>query len=331
MSVKTAEPSEKTLSKKKFNFGQFYGKYGIFIILAVIFAASAIMVPGFFSKYNLTSVMLSIACTTVLALGATFVIILGNINIAYGSELAFIGCIACMVDVATGSVVLALLAALAIGLVLGALTGFVITKFNIPAFIMTLALTEAARGGAVLVTGGKTISGLSDPFRFLGQGYVGPVPMAIIILVIAFTVMWIILNKTPFGRYLYAVGGNAKAAEASGIDPKRVVLKAYILDGVLVGISSVVLMSRLNSGVPSAAVSYEMDAITAVVVGGTSMSGGSGTLFGTIVGAIIVGIINNVQTLMGVDSNMQKIVKGCIIVAAVIIDVVTKNSAKKAR
>lgn len=331
MSVKTVETAAKTAKKKAFNFGQFYGKYGIFIILAVIFIAASVAVPGFFSEYNLTSVLLSIACTTVLALGATFVIILGNINIAYGSELAFIGCIACMVDVATGSVVLALLAALAIGLVLGALTGFVITKFNIPAFIMTLALTEAARGGAVLVTGGKTISGLSDPFRFLGQGYVGPIPMAIIILVIAFIIMWIILNKTPFGRYLYAVGGNAKAAEASGISPKRVILKAYILDGILVGISSVVLMSRLNSGVPGAAVSYEMDAITAVVVGGTSMSGGSGTLFGTIVGAIIVGIINNVQTLMGVDSNMQKIVKGCIIVAAVIIDVVTKNSAKKAR
>lgn len=331
MSVKTVETAAKTAKKKAFNFGQFYGKYGIFIILAVIFIAASVAVPGFFSEYNLTSVLLSIACTTVLALGATFVIILGNINIAYGSELAFIGCIACMVDVATDSVVLALLAALAIGLVLGALTGFVITKFNIPAFIMTLALTEAARGGAVLVTGGKTISGLSDPFRFLGQGYVGPIPMAIIILVIAFIIMWIILNKTPFGRYLYAVGGNAKAAEASGISPKRVILKAYILDGILVGISSVVLMSRLNSGVPGAAVSYEMDAITAVVVGGTSMSGGSGTLFGTIVGAIIVGIINNVQTLMGVDSNMQKIVKGCIIVAAVIIDVVTKNSAKKAR
>ncbi len=331
MSVKTVETTAKAANKKTFNFGQFYGKYGIFIILAVIFAVAAVAVPGFFSKYNLTNVLLSIACTTVLALGATFVIILGNINIAYGSELAFIGCIACMVDVATGSMPLALLAALAIGLLLGTLTGFVITRFNIPAFIMTLALTEAARGGAVLVTGGKTISGLSDSFRFLGQGYVGPVPMAVIILILAFIVMWVILNKTPFGRYLYAVGGNAKAAEASGISPKQVVLKAYILDGLLVGISSVLLMSRLNSGVPGAGVSYEMDAITAVVVGGTSMSGGSGTLFGTIVGAVIVGIINNVQTLMGVDSNMQKIVKGCIIVAAVIIDVVTKNSAKKAR
>ena len=144
-------------------------------------------------------------------------------------------------------------------------------------------------------------------------------------------ILWVILNKTPYGRYIYAVGGNSKAAEASGISPKSVTFKAYLLDGALVGVGSLLLMGRLNSGVPGAGLSYEMDAITAVIVGGTSMSGGSGTLLGTLVGAIIVGIINNVQTLMGVDSNIQKIVKGVIIVGAVIIDVVTKNSAKKAR
>lgn len=316
---------------KKFNFGKFYGKYGIFLIFVVIFAIASVAVPGFLSQYNLKNVLLSIACTTVLAFGATFVIILGHINIAYGSEIALIGCIACMVDVATGSVWLAIAVALLIGLVLGAVTGFIITKFSIPAFIMTLALTEAARGGAVLVTGGNTISGISSGFAAMGQGYVGPIPIAVLILLFCFAVMWVILNKTPYGRYIYAVGGNAKAAEASGINPKMVTFKAYLLDGVLVGVGSLLLMGRLNSGVPGAGLSYEMDAITAVVVGGTSMSGGSGTLFGTLVGAIIVGIINNVQTLLGVDSNIQRIVKGVIIVAAVIIDVVTKNSAKKAR
>lgn len=165
----------------------------------------------------------------------------------------------------------------------------------------------------------------------MGQGYVGPIPMAVIILLICFAIMWIILNKTPYGRCIYAVGGNSKAAEASGISPKAVTFKAYLFDGALVGVGSLLLMGRLNSGVPGAGLSYEMDAITAVIVGGTAMSGGSGTLGGTLVGAVIVGIINNVQTLMGVDSNIQKIVKDVIIVGAVIIDVVTKNSAKKAR
>lgn len=316
---------------KKFNFGQFYGKFGILIILVALFLVSSIAVPGFFSLFNLTNILLAIACTTILALGATFVIILGHINIAYGSELAFIGCVSCMVNAKTGNVLLAIIVALALGIVLGSLCGFIITKFAIPAFIMTLALTEAARGLAVKVTGGQTISGLSKSFTFLGQGYVGPIPMAIIILALCFIVCYIILNKTAFGRHVYAVGGNAKAAEASGINPKAVVFKAYLMDGILTGIASMILMARLNSGVPGAGLTYEMDAITAVVVGGTSMSGGSGTLVGTIFGAIIVGIINNVQTLLGVDSNVQRIVKGCIIVGAVIIDVVTKNSAKKAR
>lgn len=226
----------KQAEKKKFNFGQFYGKYGIALIFVVIFIAASLFVPGFLSTYNLKSILLAIACTTVLGFGATFIIILGHINIAYGSEIAFIGCIACMVDVATGSVWAAIAVALVIGVVLGALTGFIITKFSIPAFIMTLALTEAARGGAVLVTKGNTISGISSGFTFMGQGYVGPIPMAVIILLLCFAVMWVILNKTPYGRYIYAVGGNPKAAEASGISPKAVTFKAYLLDGALVGV-----------------------------------------------------------------------------------------------
>lgn len=319
------------MEKKKINIGQFYGKYGIFIILAVIFVVSSVAVSGFLSMYNIMNILLAIACTTTLALGATFIIILGNINIAYGSELAFVGCISCIVNVKTGSLFLSVAVAIIMGLALGALTGFVITKFSVPAFIMTLALTEAARGGAVLVTDGNTISNLTKSYTFMGQGYVGPIPMAIIILAAAFVIMWIILNKTPFGRYIYAVGGNSKAAEASGIKPARIIFIAYLIDGVLVGVASLLLMARLNSGVPGAGLTYEMDAITAVIVGGTSMSGGSGTLFGTIVGAVIVGIINNVQTLIGVDSNVQRVVKGCIIVLAVIIDVISKKSMKKSR
>lgn len=318
-------------TKKKFSVGAFYSKFGIFIILVFLFAISAVFVPNFASMRNLTNIMLAIACTTVLAFGGTFVIILGHINIAYGSQIAFIGCAAVLVNVATGSVWLSIPVALALGLILGIISGFFITKFNTPAFIMTLALTEACRGGAILIAGGTTIQGMTPDFAFLGQGYVGPIPMSIIILAACFAIMWFILNKTVFGRHLYAVGGNPYAAKASGIKPQRVVMKAFMIDGLMVGVASLLLMGRLNAGVPSSGQGYEMDAITAVVVGGTSMAGGSGTLLGTLVGAIIVGIINNVQTLLGVDGNVQKIVKGAIIVGAVVIDVVTKTSAKKAR
>ena len=196
---------EAKTEKKKMNIGQLYGKFGIFFILIVLFVLSSLFVAGFLSVYNLTNVLLAIACTTTLALGATFVIILGHINIAYGSELAFIGCASCIVNVATGSVFPAIIVALLLGLAFGLFNGFVITTFSIPAFIVTLALTEAARGGAVLITGGQTISGLTPSYTFLGQGYIGGVlPMAIVILAICFVITYIILNKTPFGRYVYA-------------------------------------------------------------------------------------------------------------------------------
>lgn len=324
--------SESVKTNKKFNIGTFYTKYGIFVILAAVFIISSIAAPGMFcTPRNIMNIFLAICCTTVLSFGSTFVIILGHINISYGSEIAFVGVTSVIVNVMTGSVVLSIIVALIMGLALGAITGFFITKFSVPAFIVTLALTEACRGAAVLIAGGTTVQGMNDNYAFLGQGFVGPIPMSVIILVICFIIALFILNKTVFGRHVYAVGGNANAAKASGIKPQRVVMKAFILDGIFVGVGSLLLMGRLNAGVPSAGDGYEMDAITAVVVGGTSMAGGSGTLVGTIVGAVIVGIINNIQTLLGVDGNIQKIVKGVIIVAAVVVDVVTKSSAKKAR
>jgi inositol transport system permease protein len=304
------------------------GKNGIFFILIAIFLFSSIFVNGFFTPTNLTNVMRQIAVVTIVALGATFVIILGHINVAYGSEIALIGCVASAVMVGTGNVLLALLTAIALGTVIGSINGFVITKFGIPAFIMTLAVTTTARGAALLFTGGIPISKMGSSFLVLGQGNVGIIPVSVIILLVLFIITWIFLNKTPFGRYVYAVGGNENAAIASGIKSKQVVIKAFILDGILTGIAGVILMSRMNSGQPSAAVGYEFDAITAVVVGGTSLSGGSGSLIGTVIGAVIVGIINNVQNLLNINTQWQQVVKGVIILLAVILDVVSKHRAK---
>jgi inositol transport system permease protein len=276
----------------------------------------------------LTNVLRQITVVTILALGATFVIILGHINVAYGSEIALTGCIACAAMVATNSVPLAILAALAVGLVIGCINGYVITKFGIPAFIMTLAVTTVARGSVLLFTKGAPITGMGSQFLVIGQGNWGFMPVSVLILLILFIITWILLNKTSFGRYIFAVGGNENAAIASSIKSKVVVMKAFILDGALTAIAGVVLMSRINSGQPAAGVSYEFDAITAVVVGGTSLAGGSGTIVGTIVGAIIVGIINNVQNLLNVNTYWQQIVKGLIILFAVILDVIAKQRAK---
>lgn len=327
---------EKT--KKNFNFGKFYGKYGTFLLLVVIFLAACVFVPDFFGKDNLTNILRQIAVVTILGFGVEFVIILGHINVALGSEIALIGCVSCMVMVATQDVigpglalVVSILAALALGALIGGINGFIITKFDIPAFIMTLAVTTVARGGALLLTGGKPVSGMNEIFKGIGQGYVGPIPISVIILIVLFIVCWVILNKTRFGRHLFAVGGNANAAEASGIKSKMVVRKAFLIDGLMAAIAGVLFMSRMGTGQPSAGVSYEFDAITACVVGGTSLAGGSGTITGTLIGAIIVGIINNAQNLLGINAYWQQIVKGLIILVAVIVDVVTKRAAAKAK
>jgi inositol transport system permease protein len=323
---------EQTSTKKKFYFGTFYARYGVFLILAVAFLLSSALAPGMFcTGKNLRNVLLAVVCTTVLAFGATFVIILGHINIAYGSELAFIGVASVIANVRTGSLLLALVTAFSMGFALGALTGFLVTRLYCPSFIVTLALTEACRGAAIMLAGETTVQVTDTRFALLGQGYVGPIPMSILIMVMCFAAASFVLNQTVFGRQVYAVGGNTSAAIASGIKPKRVVMKAFILDGIFAGVASLLLMARLNAGVPSAGNGYEMDAITAVVIGGTSMSGGSGTLIGTIAGAVIVGILNNIQTLLGIDGNVQKIVKGVVIVTVVVIDIATKTSVKKTR
>lgn len=326
------------MNKQKFNFGEFYGKWGTLVILIVIFAVSSLLVPNFIKPMNLSNVLLQNAVVAMIAFSATFVIILGHINVAYGSELAFIGCISCLVMNGlqdkmppAAAAVLTVLAAMLVGVIIGAINGYVITKFAIPAFIMTLAVTTIARGGALLLTNGTPVSGMDDAFNWFGQGFIGPVPVSVVIMVVLFIISWILLNKTSFGRHLYAVGGNENAAIASGIKSKNVVRKAFIFDGLITGIAAVVFMARQASGTPAGGLQYEFDAITAVVVGGTSLAGGSGNVVGTLIGAIIVGIINNVQNLLHINTYWQQVVKGLVILIAVIIDVVTKRAASKVK
>jgi inositol transport system permease protein len=319
------------MNRKEFqeNITDFLGKNGIVFILIFIFTVCSIFVNGFFSVINLTNILRQIAVVSILALGATFVIILGHINVAYGSVIALLGTVVCAVMVKTNNLVISILIGLFIGLIIGLINGVIITTFNIPAFIMTLALTTVARGAVLLFTNANPITGMEKSFTYIGQGYIGFIPFSVILLFVLFCISWVLLNKTIFGRHLYAVGGNINASIASGIKVNHVICKAFIFDGLMCAIAGIVLMSRLNSGQPAAGVSYEFDAITAVVVGGTGLSGGYGTIGGTIIGAIIVGIINNVQNLINMNSYWQQIVKGLIILIAVILDIVLKKRKKK--
>ena len=313
---------------REMGFAAIYRKYGTFLIFVSIFVLASFLDENFLTAANLTNVLRQVVVLTLLACGVTFIIILGHIDVSLGSVVALTGTLAASVMALTGNLWLSIAVGLGVGVVVGLLNGWVVTYFKIPSFIMTLAMTTMARGAILLYTAGVPISGLGD-FSVIGQGDIGGVPISVIIMLVCVAVCWVLLNRTKFGRHVYAVGGNLKAAQALGSDTDSVIRKAFILNGVLVAIAGIVLMSRINSGQPAAGVAYEFDAITAVVVGGTSLMGGTGKITGTVVGAMIIGVINNILNLMNVSSYWQMIIKGLIIAVAVILDVKTKAAGMR--
>ena len=303
----------------------FLSKYSIFVILAVAFLISSLLNPNFLSAANLTNILRQNSIIAILAFGETLLIIAGCIDLSNGAVLALAGVLSVAVYKATGS----LLAACAVGLVVGVLcnmiSGFLTSFFKTPPFIATLAVMTMARGMALLYTSGQSIYQLGN-FVVLGQGSLFGVPIPILFMVLILLVTWYILNNTRLGRSLYAVGGNEEAANASGIMVSRSKFITYLINGVFVGLAGVIFMSRNNAGLPAAAQGYEFEALTAAVIGGTSFSGGIGSAMGTLAGAFIVGILNNIMNLIGVNSYVQQIVKGGIIALAVIMDIRAKNN-----
>lgn len=316
-----------------------YAKYGMFIIFVVMFAVSAIITPSFLKLSNLANVLRLMSITAIVAFGMTFVLILGEIDLSVGSLMALCGCCTAIVWAKTGSPILSILIGLLIGACCGSISGCIISCTGIPAFIMTFAMQTIARGAVYLICGGRPVSGMGDNFKILGQGtlnsplginipILGSIPLPIYIMALVFVICYFLLNKMRFGRYIYATGGNANAAKASGVKTKWVKFRAYVLTGMLAAVSGIILMSRMNSGQPQGAENYEFDAISACVVGGTSLLGGSGTLSGTFVGCCIIAILNNMLNLNGVSTYWQMVVRGLIIVLAVIIDYKTKSLLK---
>jgi inositol transport system permease protein len=297
------------------NFAAIYRRFGTILIFVGILIIASLASPDFLTEANLTNVLRQVVVVSLLACGVTFVIILAQIDVSLGSVLALCGVIAASVMTMTGSVFLAVVAGLLVGAITGLVNGLVVTVFNIPSFIMTLAMTTVARGLVLLYTGGSPVSGLGN-FRVIGQGALGPVPISVIILAVVAVLSWVLLNKTKFGRYVYAVGGNPRAALASGVSPSRIIVKAFVFNGVLCAVGGIVLMSRINSGQPAGGVGYEFDAITATVVGGTSLMGGIGTVPGVLLGILLLAILQNGLNLLGVSPYFFQIVIGIVILAA---------------
>ncbi|TCL03399.1 MULTISPECIES: ABC transporter permease [Sodalis] len=315
-------------------------QYGIilaFIALCVVIAvagewavATGLWTENYFlSQENTLIVLRQISINGILAIGMTFVIITAGVDLSVGSVLGLAGIVAARFATTSNSMAIGgndwpllmpIAVAVGIGLVCGFLNGIVLSKYRLQPFIVTMGMLSAARGLTLLTTDGNPVSQLRDNFRWLGNGYVLGIPVPVLIFVVLFAIAWFVLNKMTFGRYVYAVGGNEKSARTSGINVLRVKVIVYTLCGVLAAMAGIILTARTGSAQTSAGASYELDAIAAVVIGGTSMVGGIGTLRGTLFGVLIIGVMNNGLDLLGVQSYYQQIIKGALIVFAVMLD-----------
>ena len=299
-------------------------KYSIYLILVAMLIGCSLLSEAFFSAKNLSNISRQISITTIISFGMTMVIVAGLIDLAAGSVMALAGIFAVASYKFTGSLVISMMVGVAVGIGCNIISGLIVTRFKTPPFIATLAMMTAARGAALLYTNGQNIYQL-DQFIVFGQGDIFGVPIPVIVMIIISLVTWYILNNTRFGRHLYAIGGNEEAARASGIRVNRTKMLAFVVSGAFVGLSGVLFMSRVNAGLPNAGIGFEFDAMTASIIGGTSFSGGVGTAMGTLVGAFIMGFLNNIMNLLGIQSYLQQIIKGGIIVIAVAYDIMSKN------
>ncbi len=320
-------------------------RFAPLLFLVVLMAAFAVGEPRFLSPLNLFNVMRQVSVYGLLAVGMTFVILTAGIDLSIGSLLAFAGLVAAAVDkggisnrfnVGAGQEALgygwplAALAAVAVGIAGGWLQGQAITRFKVPPFVVTLGGMSVFRGAALLFAGGGPISGFDPAYVWWGQGKIGPVPVPVIIFVAFAVLAHIVLRYTRYGRQVYAVGGNPEAARLSGLNVRRVISSVYVIMGFFAGLGAFVLSARLNSSEAVAGIGYELTVIASVVIGGTSLFGGVGTIFGTVIGTVLIGVLLNGLVLMDVSSYIQQIIIGVIIVLAVAFDTFAKSRKRTA-
>ena len=326
-----------------FDAFSFLARFAPLIFLLLLMAVFAILEPRFLSSINLFNVMRQVSIVGLLAIGMTFVILTAGIDLSVGSLLAFAGLVAAAVakggmqdrftvgDEAIGyGWPLAALAAIAIGLIGGSLQGIAITRLKVPPFVVTLGGMSVFRGAALLFAAGGPISGFQPDFTWWGQGKIFSVPVPVIIFLVLAAIAHIVLRYTRYGRRVYAVGGNPEAARLAGLNVNGIICSVYIIMGFFAGLGSFVLAARLNSAEAVAGTGYELTVIASVVIGGTSLFGGAGSIFGTVIGTILIGVLLNGLVLMNVSSYIQQIIIGVIIVLAVAFDTFAKSRRRKA-
>lgn len=296
----------------------FIRKYGVIFGLLGIIIFFAIESPNyFFTTSNFMLISKQSSINILLALGQMFVILTAGIDLSDGAIAGLVGAVAAGVTVATGNLFFGLLASLGVGIGFGILNGVIVAFAKVPAFIATLATMSVVTGITLIYTHGEPIWNLPPSFDFIGQGNLLNIPFPIILMAFSFVVVWIILERTKYGRHVYAVGGNIKASRAAGVKISSVLISVYAISGLLAAIGGIILASRLGTAEPTAGSGYELDAIAAVVLGGTSLFGGEGWVVGTLIGGYIIAVLNNGMTIMNISAYYQEVVKGLVILLAV--------------
>ena len=307
---------------------RFLARYALLISLVALCMVIGFLNPVFLSFDNLTNILLQSAVNLIIALGMTFVIIVGGIDLSVGSLVALTGMALGLLLVRGVAAPVAIIGVLILGAICGGINGIVITKWRVPAFIVTLGTMSAARGVALMLTSGRSVSGFSNGFLWLGNGVIAGIPFPAFVALVLSTLCAFSLRGTVWGTYLYAIGGNSKAAWIFGLRVPRYVLGVYVLSGVFSAIAAVFLTSRIAAALPTAGTSYELDAIAATVIGGAALSGGSGTVYGTVLGALLIGVLRNGLSILNVSSYVQQVLIGGIIIAAVAVEMARQRSSE---
>ncbi|QGZ64283.1 ABC transporter permease [Paraburkholderia acidisoli] len=303
------------------NLRTFASRYGMAFVLLALIILFASLSDVFLTGENLTNILRQVSMLGIASVGATLVILTGGIDLSVGSAVALTGVVSAiaMTQFGWGALAASLLGIACAGGV-GVVNGVAVTRFSIPPLIATLATLTAVRGLAYILSGGLPIFGFPHSFGFMGRGMIGVVPVPVIVMIVAMVLGWLILNRTRYGRHLYAVGGNAEAARLAGIRVSRNLLMTYIVSGLFTGVAGVIMLSRLNSAQPNTGTGFEMDVVTAVVLGGISIAGGEGRFMGVVFGVFVIGVLSNGMTLLNVQDYYQLVIKGAVLMFAVGLD-----------
>jgi len=299
---------------------RFLGVQGLatFVVFFFIFVFLSIASPSFLTAENLIGLLRQVSMLMIASVGMTFLIIAGGIDLSIGSSNAVTGVVCALLVARLGlPVSVGILAGILCGGALGLVNGLMVTQVRLPPLLATLGMMVALRGGAFLITGGHTIYGVPTAYLWIGRGYVGFIPVPVLIMLAIFVVYLFVQKRTRFGLYMYAIGGDRVASRRAGINDRLFTVLAYVNTGLLVGLSGVIASSRFGAALPNAGLNFEMDVITAVVIGGTSIFGGLGRLGGTLLGVLIIGMITNGMLLLDIHSYWQQVAKGLILIIAV--------------